>query len=179
MQYLLQKAHSAAGTDQPAGTCSYTEAIAADSKACTPRFALPQRFKNTLLLLDNSLGGICGDEKNQVPPSWAKSTNPGLLARAEQCAVPPRFTLPNTSSVNGSAEAAWDSPFFTCVVHNGPEQEICQNNNSAILWCFRIITFFPWERTRLSLNSSPAVLQCATRKRLKDLSTCKHQQKFL
>lgn len=70
------------------------------------------------------------------------------------------FTVscPTPSSEMESAKAAWNLPFFTRVSHSWPKKEICQNNNSAILWCFWVFTLLPWERTRLSLNSSLAVL---------------------
>ena len=74
----------------------------------------------------------------------------GLWAFTVSCPAP--------SSEIESAKAAWDSPFFTRVAHGWPKKEICQNNNSAILWCFWVFTLLPWERTRLSLNSSLAVL---------------------
>lgn len=59
-----------------------------------------------------------------------------------------------TNSATESPEAVQDSPFVTRVAHGRPKKEICQNNNSAIPGGFWLFTLLPWERMRLSLNSS-------------------------
>lgn len=57
-----------------------------------------------------------------------------------------------------AAESSWsqDSPFVTSVIHLGPEEEVRQDNSSAILHIPWVSTLLPWKGT--SATVSPQLL---------------------
>lgn len=94
----------------------------------------------------------------QLWRNWNQNSTSGLLWEngcAEEGAL---ILYPTPNSDTETGKAAWDSPFITRVAHGWPKKEISQNNNSAVLGGFWVFTLLPWERTRLSLNSSLAVV---------------------
>lgn len=94
------------------------------------------------------------------PPASPLQAAPGCSElRATSTALLREDTRCPRSAGRAEALLSRDSPFVAGVIHSRAEEEICYDNNSAILWFSRVITLSPWAEEDLVLSALNSVPQ--------------------